>query len=222
MYYSKIKLQIIDKLYLKNPDSSELGNNVVKYGIELINELGFEKFTFKKLSAKIASPESSIYRYFKNKHQFLLYLVNWYWSWLDYKITIKITNITSNKEQLKRAIQVVSSPLWEDKSFSYVNEKLLNNIIIEESVKAFHTKEIDTENEKGLFDSYKIIINRLAEIILRINSNYRFPHTLITTVIEGSLQQQYYKKHLPTLVDSNDSKNLTNFYTDLVLKTILC
>jgi len=222
MYSNKIKLYINDKLYLKDPDTSKLGNNIIKYGIELINELGFEKFTFKKLSNKIDSPESSIYRYFKNKHMLLLYLVNWYWSWLDYKIELKVTNIDSHTEQLKRAIKTIASPIVEDVSFSYVNEIFLNKIIIEESVKAFHTKEIDIENEKGMFDAYKAIINRLCEIVLKINPKYKYSHTLITTVIEGNLQQQYYKTHLPALVDSDNLENLSDFYADLVIKTILC
>ena len=222
MYSNKIKLYINDKLYLKDPDTSGLGKKIIKYSIELINELGFEKFTFKKLSEKIDSPESSIYRYFKNKHMLLLYLVNWYWSWLAYKIELKITNIDSYKEQLKRAVKVVSSPIIEDVSFGYVNEILLSKIIIEESAKAFHTKEIDAENEKGMFDSYKAIIKRLSDIILKINPNYKYSHTLITTVIDGNLQQQYYQAHLPSIVDSDNIKNLSDFYADLVLKTILC
>ena len=217
---AKIKLYVNDTLYLKDPDTSELGKNIIKYGIELIAELGFEKFTFKKLSVKIDSPESSIYRYFKNKHMLLLYLVNWYWSWLDYKITLKITNIESYEEQLKRAIKVVSSPVLQDVSFGKINKILLSEIIIDESVKAFHTKLIDKENDKGMFDSYKRIINRIANIIVQINSNYKFSHTLVTTIIEGNLLQHYYLKHLPSLVDSKNSKNLTSFYTNLVLKTI--
>ena len=215
-----IKLHINDKLSIKNPDSTELGRKIIEHSILLINTLGFEKFTFKKLSLTIESPESSIYRYFKNKHMLLLYLVNWYWSWLDYKIILKIANIKQPKEQLKRAINILSSPVLKDNSFEYVNEIALNKIIIEESVKVFHTKQIDIENKNGMFDAYKRIINRMSGIILAINSNYKYPHTLVSTIIEGNLQQQYYKNHLPSLVDKSNS--LTEFYTNLALKTITC
>jgi len=78
MHGLNIKINVSSELYIKNPDSSELGQRIISDSIHLIDELGFESFTFKKLSNKISSPESSIYRYFENKHTLLLYLVNWY------------------------------------------------------------------------------------------------------------------------------------------------
>ncbi len=70
-----------------------------------------------------------------------------------------------------------------------------------------------------MFDSNKRIINQIANIILQINSNHKFFHTLVTTIIEGNLLQYFYLKPLPTLVDIKKSKNLTSYYTNLVLKT---
>ena len=52
------------KLYFKDPESSDLGKRIVEHGIEMIHELGYESFTFKKLGDRIHSNESSIYRYF--------------------------------------------------------------------------------------------------------------------------------------------------------------
>jgi AcrR family transcriptional regulator len=43
----------------------------VKNGLILINKIGFEEFTFKKLSIEISTTEASIYRYFENKHQII-------------------------------------------------------------------------------------------------------------------------------------------------------
>jgi AcrR family transcriptional regulator len=62
-----IQINVGAALYLKNPDSTELGQKIISNSIFLIDELGFESFTFKKLSVKINAPESSIYRYFDNK-----------------------------------------------------------------------------------------------------------------------------------------------------------
>ena len=74
-----IQIEVNPNLYSKNPDSTELGRKIISKGIELIHEIGFEAFNFKKLGAVISSPESSIYRYFENKHALLVYLTSWYW-----------------------------------------------------------------------------------------------------------------------------------------------
>ena len=80
---SNIQIQVQDSLYVKDPQSSDLGKKIIKGSIELICELGFEQFTFKKLATKISSTEASVYRYFESKNKVLLYLSNWYWSWLE-------------------------------------------------------------------------------------------------------------------------------------------
>ncbi|MGC9344775.1 MAG: TetR/AcrR family transcriptional regulator, partial [Bacteroidales bacterium] len=59
-------------LYIKDPQSTNTGRNILKYSIPLMQELGFEKFTFKKLAASMGSSEISVYRYFENKHKLLL------------------------------------------------------------------------------------------------------------------------------------------------------
>ena len=71
---SNLKITINEKLYVKDPETSELGRNILKNSILLIDEIGFEAFTFKKLGEKIQSNESSIYRYFENKNKLLVYL----------------------------------------------------------------------------------------------------------------------------------------------------
>ena len=46
-------------LYTKNPESSVLGQKIVSKSIEMIDALGFEDFTFKKLGLEIGSNESA-------------------------------------------------------------------------------------------------------------------------------------------------------------------
>ena len=82
--FQSVRITINDKLYVKDPESSNLGKRIVEESILMINDFGFESFTFKKLGQKIGSNESSIYRYFENKHKLLLYLASWYWGWLEY------------------------------------------------------------------------------------------------------------------------------------------
>ena len=102
---SNIKIQINEKIYVKNPETSDLGKKILEQSILLIDEIGFESFTFKKLGEKIGSNESSIYRYFENKHKLLVYLSSWYWSWIEYKLVFATANILDPMEKLKIAIK---------------------------------------------------------------------------------------------------------------------
>lgn len=77
---SNIAIKINPEVYKKDPLSSELGEKILRQGTELLEELGFEEFTFRKLASRIESTEASIYRYFDNKHNFLAYLTMWYWN----------------------------------------------------------------------------------------------------------------------------------------------
>jgi len=216
-----LNISISSKLYTKNPDTSELGQNIVLHSIQLIHDIGFESFTFKKLSDRIKSPESSIYRYFNNKHSLLIYLTSWYWSWIAYRIVLATANIISADKKLKNAIAVLTRPVIADDAISYVNEILLDNIIISESVKAYHTKNVDKENKKGCFESYKNVVNCVAEIILEINPKFKYPHMLVSTVIEGAHQQRYFSKHIPSLTDVKVGEdNISKFYNQLVFNMI--
>ncbi|MCF6169251.1 TetR/AcrR family transcriptional regulator [Lutibacter sp.] len=217
----QIHIEVNSELYLKKPDSSELGRRIISGSIELINELGFEIFTFKKLGNKIGSPESSIYRYFESKHTLLIYLTSWFWSWIEYRLVFATINIDSPTDKLKRTIKILTQPVVVDKSFSYIDEVLLHKIIITESVKVFHTKDVDDENEKGYFKSYKQVVQRVGDMVLEINPKFKFPHMLISTVIEGANHQRYFAQHLPALTNVEKGKeNIVEFYTDLIFKVV--
>lgn len=216
-----IHIEINPELYSKNPDSTELGQNIIAKSIELIYEIGFEAFTFKKLGILLNSPESTIYRYFKNKHILLIYLTSWYWAWIEYQLVFATTNVASPKKRLLKSIDILTKPVLIDNSISYINEVLLSEIIISESMKSYHTKSVDEENKKGYFKTYKNVVQRVSEIVLEINSNYKFPHMLISTVIEGAHQQKYFAEHLPSLTDTKKGTNsITEFYTNMVIQVI--
>ena len=58
----EIKISLNESIYLRDPQDSTLGRNIIKHSILLIDELGFEAFNFKKLAQKIGSTEPSVYR----------------------------------------------------------------------------------------------------------------------------------------------------------------
>jgi Bacterial regulatory proteins, tetR family len=212
-----IQIAISPELYSKNPNSSELGQKIISKSISQINEMGFEAFTFKKLGKLINSPESSIYRYFESKYSLLIYLTSWYWTWTEYRLVFATTNVDSPKERLKKSIEILTKPVLVDKSISYVNEVVLSEIIFSESIKAYHTKNVDEQNKKGFFKAYKSVVKRVGDTILEINPVFEHPHMLISTVIEGAHQQKYFAEHLPSLTDTTQEDNtISKFYTDMV------
>tara|TARA_B100001146_G_C16201135_1_gene444774 strand:- start:3897 stop:4583 length:687 start_codon:yes stop_codon:yes gene_type:complete len=214
------KVVIHEKLYLKDPETSELGKKIVGESILLIDEIGFESFTFKKLGARISSNESSIYRYFENKHKLLLYLTSWYWGWMEYKLVFQTANIANLNVRLKKAIEVLSEEIQEDTNISHVNEKILNAIIINEYSKSYLTKEVDHENKEGYFAIYKRLVGRFETIIQEAQPNYVFAASLASTVIEGVLHQHFLKQHFPSLTTCNKHTAPQQFFTDLVFSTL--
>ncbi|MCG9791414.1 TetR/AcrR family transcriptional regulator [Flavobacterium algicola] len=217
---SNIKIKVNEKIYVKDPETSVLGKKILQESIFLIDEIGFDTFTFKKLGEKIGSNESSIYRYFENKHKLLVYLCSWYWSWIEYQMVFKMMNIDDPMERLKRAITVVTQKSEEDKSIPHINEAILNKIIIAEFTKTLHTKEIDDENREGFFLIYKSVINRIVQLIIEIDPNYQYPKSLASSIIEGALHQCFLKDHLKTITDCNEKISPTDFYLNLIHITL--
>jgi AcrR family transcriptional regulator len=212
---SNLKIQVNEKIYVKDPETSVLGKKIIEQSILLINELGFDDFTFKKLGEKIGSNESSLYRYFENKHKLLVYLSSWYWSWMEYKLVFATTNITDPKEKLRKAITIVTEKVLDDNSTEHINEAILNKIIIAEFTKTLHTKEIDQENKEGFFLIYKRVINRIVSIVNEVNPTYPFAKSLVSTIVEGSLHQHFLTDHLTTITDCNGPLSTTPFYQHL-------
>jgi AcrR family transcriptional regulator len=217
---ANMSISVNDKLYVKNPETSELGKKIIEYSIILINEIGFENFTFKKLGDLIGSNESSLYRYFENKHKLLIYLSSWYWGWIEYRLAFATTNIKDPKEKLRIGIGIVTEKIEDDSATLHINECLLNRIIIAEFTKTLLTKEIDEENKIGFFLVYKRVINRIIEMINDANPNYPYAKSLASTIVEGALHQHFLKDHLKTITNCNETVSPTDFYINMI-ETIL-
>ncbi|MBP9151600.1 MAG: helix-turn-helix transcriptional regulator [Flavobacteriales bacterium] len=216
-----IGILVNDCTYVKDPETSELGKSIIKGAIDLIDEIGFEAFTFRKLAQNIGSTEASVYRYFESKHRLLIYLSCWYWRWLDYRMILATTNIDSAEERLNRAINVLIKQVGQDSAFSHIDEVKLNRIIINESSKAYLNKDVDDENEFGFFLDYKGLVGRMADIIVEINPNYKYPHMLVSTLIEGAHLQRFFAEHLPRLTDVIEQEDfVTDFCRETIFKAI--
>lgn len=220
-FLEKVNITISTHLYLKDPNSSDLGQKIIRESINMIYEMGFEMFNFKKLAQKIQTTEASVYRYFESKHSLLLYLINWYWGIIEYRLIIESTNISNPKERLIRMIHALTSIPNPDNEFVFSQELKLKRVVINEAAKAFLTKEVDKENNAGAYKVYKSIVARVVNVISEVSPNYPFPAMLVSMLIEGSNQQRFFGEHLPHLTNILPEKDaFEDFALDLVTKTL--
>ncbi|SKC63285.1 TetR/AcrR family transcriptional regulator [Ohtaekwangia koreensis] len=220
-----VSFKLNPNLYLRDPQSSTLGQKIIQSSIKMIDKTGAEDFTFKKLGAEIGSTEASIYRYFENKHRLILYLIDWYWTWLEYKIDYRIQNIASPVERLRTCIRMLAEEKKIDPEIPFVDEQRLQRIVNTEFEKTYLTRQVDTDNKEGLFLPYKSLCKKIAGILKEISPNYGFPHSLVSTVMLSANHQLYYAQHLPSLTDiKTDSRHkherLAEFLETMVLNTI--
>jgi AcrR family transcriptional regulator len=194
-----LAFKLNDHLYLRDPQHTQLGQHIIQKGVEMIDRLGFEQFTFKKLAEEIHSTEASIYRYFENKHRLLIYLISWYWHWIEYRIDISTNSMKDPSEKLRACLRLLAEEKKYDAAFEYVNEEALHRIVIAELDKTFLTKGVDAYNKEGLFIGFKAVCKKIALLILEINPTYPFAQSLVSTIVIASNQQIFFSDHLPSL-----------------------
>ncbi|WP_108422576.1 TetR/AcrR family transcriptional regulator [Flagellimonas amoyensis] len=215
-----LKMGINDELYIKDPESSDLGKKIVEQSILLLDEVGFEQFTFKKLGTRIKSNESSIYRYFENKNKLLLYLASWHWAWMECRMVFETNGIPDPKEKLKRAIEILTQNVEYDSTVSHINESVLNKVIIDEYSKSLLVREVSKEKRDGYCIIYMRLVERLCKMIIAVDKGYPYPNSLASTVLEGTLYQYFLKAHFPALTDCDGDITPTDYFTDLVFRAI--
>lgn len=217
-----LAFKLNEKLFLRDPQETELGRKIIQHGIQLIDRLGFEQFTFRKLAEEIGSAEASLYRYFENKHRLLTYLAAWYWNWTEYRMDLMTHPTQSPEEKLRWCLRVLTEVKKNDHAFGFVDEEALYRIILTEQDKTWLTKWVDEDNRSGFFGGYKSICKKMSELIIRCNPDYPNPNSLVSTVMMTSLQQIFYSEHLPSLtnIKSSDHGKLYDFVEHLVFSAI--
>jgi hypothetical protein len=211
-------------LYLRDPQHTELGQKIIRKSVELIDDLGFEQFTFKKLAEEIESTEASIYRYFENKHRLLLYLVSWYWSWMEYRIDLFTSSSSDAKANLRACIRVLCEKKKYDPSFEFINEEALHRIVVSELDKTYLTKSVDQDNQDGFFSGFKSLCKKIAVWVSELNPDYPFPNALVSMILLSAKQQLFFSHHLPSLTNlplaGDPHIPLTSFLEEVLFRTI--
>lgn len=221
-----IQVQVSSELSIRDPEQTELGRKIVEESILLIDQLGFDGFTFKKLAKKISSTEASVYRYFESKHQLLQYLVSWYWSWLEFVIDYRIQNVDDARQRLKMAIAVLAESDKYDPAISHINEALLHKIVIAESARVFMSRGLKKARKKALFEGYDLLGDKLVEIFKALNPRYKFHGALVITLITSMhrllfLAEFHHSIKSKSAGSSSKSRNdVLVFSEDLVLKCL--
>lgn len=211
------------KLFKKDPISSELGMRISKEGLLLFAEVGFDGFTFKKLAERLNTTESSIYRYFDNKHRLLIYLIAHHWLWLEHQIYFHIQAHATAEDQLNRALEILCQPEELAWPFQQLDRKALQKVLIDASLRAYYSDEVDLENKDGLFSDYKRLNHRLSVLLAQCAPDYPFPKALVSTIFEAIHSQQFYAVHLPSLTDINQrQRQLYQFVKTLINNSITC
>jgi AcrR family transcriptional regulator len=204
----EVQIKMNPSLYLRDPEHSELGRNIIKFSIELIQKNGFEAFTFKKVAESIGTTEASVYRYFENKHKLLVYIISWYWGWLQFQINYQTNNIIDPVVKMKMVIKMLATNVEDDLMTSHVDESKLHKILITEGSKAYLTNHVGEDNKLQFFKPYKELCNKVVEIILELNPKYKYPHSLASTIIEVAHLQIFFMNNLPSLTDFDKTQKV--------------
>jgi AcrR family transcriptional regulator len=209
----RFQIPVLEAIALRNPQATQLGQRIIEGSILLINELGFEQFTFKKLALSVGTTEASVYRYFSSKQKLLLYLINWYWGRLECRLLLQ-TQGGNPKERLVKALELLLVP--QPTSLSFTNEKRLQRIVIHEASKVFLTKAVDTDHQTGFHSIYLQIVHYICDLVRAYQPNCKYPEMLVTTLLEGSLQQRFFGQHLPEVTNASEQEDaVAVFYTQL-------
>lgn len=219
----QIRIQPSERLALRDPENTQLGRNIVRQGLLLMHRLGFEQFTFKKLADEMGTTEASIYRYFENKHRLLLYLLNWYWNFLEYLVIFTLQNLTEPRQKISRVIELLVQHLPDGFDSSGLDKRALYDIVIAESSKVYLTREVEEINRVQLFKPYKDLCSRVAELLREYNPEYGYAHSLSSTLIEMAHYQHFFMIHLPSLTDFGkepEVQQIVRFLESLVFSAL--
>lgn len=202
--------------FLKDPDSSETGREIIRHGASMMASHGVESFTFRKLAAQAGITEATVYRYFSNKHQMLMYLLNRYWNALEYRAMQETVHINDPLERLGRLAELLTVPVASTAA-DHAMAADLYSIAMSESIKVHLGTETGSDWQKGMLNGYARITGLVAETLKVARPLYPYPHAWAATFVDSAMQQQFLLRHLPDLTEIEPSKaSLTAFLRSLI------
>ena len=200
----QVHISPAEALFVRDPQATDLGREILAAGIVMLDGLGLERLTFRKLAAEVGCTEASIYRYFGSKQQLLIYLVSWYWDWVHYLIQRAASEANDPVGKLRAGVRALTQPMVANPAVPYIDERLLHRVVLTEGTKAYHSKSTDRHNQAGVFLPYKQLVGTLAHLISAVNPEFAYPRTLASSLFEMAHNHIYFAEHLPRLTDVTD------------------
>jgi AcrR family transcriptional regulator len=220
MSISHLHLRPDPALSLKDPEATELGRGILAGGLELMNELGLEAFTFKKLADHIGCTEVSLYKYFPNKHRLLQYYFQLYWLWLRQLCGRHAEQATDPRAGLERVVRSICGVWPKELPHVQLEPHALRKLVIEEGMKSYLHKNVDEDNARRLFMPYKELSAFVAERITDCRADVPWPRSFATTVIEMAHSLPFAMEHLPSLTELSNKKDLKHLSAHLYHRTV--
>jgi AcrR family transcriptional regulator len=207
-------------LSLKDPEATELGRSMLSEGLFLMNTLGLESFTFKKLAEHIGCTEVSLYKYFPNKHRLLQYYFQLYWLWLRQVCGRHAEQARSPREGLERVVETICGVWPKELPPLQLDATALRLLVINEGMKSYLHKNVDEDNARKLFTPYKELSAFVAELLVAFRKDVPMPRSFATTVIEMAHSLPFAMEHLPSLTELSNRKDLKPLAQHLLHRTI--
>lgn len=210
-------LDLDPSLTLRDP-SSPMGRRILQDGLDLMNEIGLEAFTFKKLAERMGSTEVTVYHYFANKQRLLQYYFQLYWLWLGILGEQSGKAATDPLDRLHSTIRALAG-LWPGEVLAaQLAPSALRKLVINEGSKSFMHKNVDSDNELKLFKPYKDLCAQVASELKACSPRIKSPRSFATTLVEMAHSLEFAMLHLPALTElsaKKDRKQLAAFLTDM-------
>ena len=208
-------------LYLKDPEATDLGLSMLGEGVELMNEIGLEAFTFRKLAARIGCTEVSLYKYFPNKQRLLQYYFQLYWLWLRQVCGRQVELASDPKEALSSNVRAICGIWPRPVPVPQLPPKALRRLLIDEGMKSYLHKNVDEDNARRLFLPYKALSAFLAERLVACRSDVPMPRSFATTIIEMAHSLPFAMEHLPSLTELSQRKGMQHLADHLLHRTLI-
>lgn len=201
-----IVIDINETIFIRDPLQTSLGRNIIKYSIELLDELGFEAFNFKRLAQRMESTEASVYRYFENKYKLLAYLVAWYWDYMHFMILMGLRVIDNPKDKLYHIVETLVRSINDSTAPDYIDLGKLHHLVVENASRVYHNKQVDDLKKEGFYTNLQKLVKTISDIILEADAEFKYPKALATTVVDMCLNSEYNIEHFSHLTDVADTQ----------------
>lgn len=198
--------------------ATPVGARILSEGLVLMNRLGLEGFTFKKLADKAGCTEMTVYHYFANKQRMLQYFHQAYWLWLATHCQQEGRNLKDPWDRLRGDIAAICGIWPSDALAGQFDPTALRALVVNEGSKSFLHKDVDADNKLRLFKPYKDLCAHIADEVKACAPRARSPRGFATTLVEMAHSLEFAMHHLPALTelsDKKDRKQLAAFLIDL-------